>query len=229
MPERSEYNLLYKTLQMSSNSERDCKFNCDKEYKDRQETGRRQQMGEAADSKLNDHENAVDNCADKILSKTGEKNIKLNRLETYNYNDNFCNCWTEFFVENKQTAPWEIIKLMGNPPFVIYSHKRPMIKQLRTRAPVLGSFSFLTFVGMSRSSIEGNKTYLQLTTATMECNNGCRHDHKVQELGNAAKEKANDASRAIKNAAEYVGDKAGELKNKTKQKIQEGADAIKSH
>ncbi|XGW02621.1 hypothetical protein V3C99_014567 [Haemonchus contortus] len=50
---------------MSSNSEKDCKFNCNKEYKDRQETGRHQQMGKAADSKLNDPENAVDNCADK--------------------------------------------------------------------------------------------------------------------------------------------------------------------
>ncbi|KAK5969424.1 hypothetical protein GCK32_001408 [Trichostrongylus colubriformis] len=43
----------------------DGKFNSNKEYKDRQEDGRHQQMGEAADSKLNDPENAVDNCADK--------------------------------------------------------------------------------------------------------------------------------------------------------------------
>ncbi|PIO73983.1 hypothetical protein TELCIR_04019 [Teladorsagia circumcincta] len=41
------------------------KFNSNKQNKDRQEEGRHHQMGDAADSKLNDSENAVDNCADK--------------------------------------------------------------------------------------------------------------------------------------------------------------------
>ncbi|KAK5982193.1 hypothetical protein GCK32_019536 [Trichostrongylus colubriformis] len=54
-------------------------------------------------------------------------------------------------------------------------------------------------------------------------------DHKAQEMGNAAKEKINDAGRAVRNTAEKVADKAGELKDKAKQKIQEGADSMKSH
>ncbi|KAK6044665.1 hypothetical protein COOONC_17830 [Cooperia oncophora] len=57
----------------------------------------------------------------------------------------------------------------------------------------------------------------------------CDHDthHKDQDFGDAAKEKLNNAGRAIKHTAEKIGDKAGELKDKTKQKIQEGVDAVK--
>ncbi|XGW02608.1 hypothetical protein V3C99_014560 [Haemonchus contortus] len=50
-----------------------------------------------------------------------------------------------------------------------------------------------------------------------------------QDFGSAAKEKLHDAGQAIKHTAENIGDKAGELKDKAMNKIQEGADAIKSH
>ncbi|XGW02604.1 hypothetical protein V3C99_014556 [Haemonchus contortus] len=53
--------------------------------------------------------------------------------------------------------------------------------------------------------------------------------NKGQGFGSAAKEKLHDAGQAIKHTAENIGDKAGELKDKAMNKIQEGADAIKSH
>ncbi|KAK5967165.1 hypothetical protein GCK32_017318 [Trichostrongylus colubriformis] len=48
--------------------------------------------------------------------------------------------------------------------------------------------------------------------------------NKAQELGHAAKEKMNDAGRAVKNAAEKAGDK-----DKAGQKMHQGADAVKRH
>ncbi|KAK6022226.1 hypothetical protein OSTOST_12086 [Ostertagia ostertagi] len=53
--------------------------------------------------------------------------------------------------------------------------------------------------------------------------------HNAQEAGNTAKGKLNEAGRAIKNTAEKVADKAGELKDKAKEKIQDGVDAIKGN
>ncbi|PIO73980.1 hypothetical protein TELCIR_04016 [Teladorsagia circumcincta] len=53
--------------------------------------------------------------------------------------------------------------------------------------------------------------------------------HMTQDTGDSAKGKLNEAGRAIKNTAEKVADKAVELKDKAKEKIQDGVDKIKGH
>ncbi|KAK6014016.1 hypothetical protein OSTOST_20635 [Ostertagia ostertagi] len=53
--------------------------------------------------------------------------------------------------------------------------------------------------------------------------------NKTQELGHAAKEKMNDAGRAMKNAAEKAGDKAEELKDQAGQKMHDAKEAMKRH
>ncbi|KAK5969431.1 hypothetical protein GCK32_001415 [Trichostrongylus colubriformis] len=47
----------------------------------------------------------------------------------------------------------------------------------------------------------------------------CHNCHEKKDIGTAAKEKLNDAGRAIKNTAEKIGDKAVELKDKAKDAI----------
>ncbi|VDO05120.1 unnamed protein product [Haemonchus placei] len=49
------------------------------------------------------------------------------------------------------------------------------------------------------------------------------------DLGSGAKEKLQVAGQVIRQTAENIGDMAGELKDKAMNKIQDGADAIKSH
>ncbi|PIO73977.1 hypothetical protein TELCIR_04013 [Teladorsagia circumcincta] len=53
--------------------------------------------------------------------------------------------------------------------------------------------------------------------------------HMTQDTGDSAKGKLNEAGRAIKNTAEKVADKAVELKDKAKEKIQDGVDKIKGN
>ncbi|PIO52702.1 hypothetical protein TELCIR_25990 [Teladorsagia circumcincta] len=53
--------------------------------------------------------------------------------------------------------------------------------------------------------------------------------NKAQELGHTAKEKMNDAGRAVKNAAEKAGDKAEELKDQAGQKMHDAKEAMKRH
>ncbi|PIO73978.1 hypothetical protein TELCIR_04014 [Teladorsagia circumcincta] len=53
--------------------------------------------------------------------------------------------------------------------------------------------------------------------------------HMTQDTGDSAKGKLNETGRAIKNTAEKVADKAVELKDKAKEKIQDGVDKIKGN
>ncbi|PIO73648.1 hypothetical protein TELCIR_04374, partial [Teladorsagia circumcincta] len=53
--------------------------------------------------------------------------------------------------------------------------------------------------------------------------------HMTQDTGDSAKGKLNEAGQAIKHTAEKVADKAVELKDKAKEKIQDGVDKIKGH
>ncbi|PIO73982.1 hypothetical protein TELCIR_04018 [Teladorsagia circumcincta] len=56
------------------------------------------------------------------------------------------------------------------------------------------------------------------------CDDDCALDH--EHVGSAAKGKLNSAGQAIMETAQSIGDKAVELKDKAKDMIQDGVDAI---
>ncbi|KAK6046073.1 hypothetical protein COOONC_16422 [Cooperia oncophora] len=100
------------------------------------------------------------------------------------------------------------------------------LKRLATRKAKMNDTPFVHQTGISGLHPERE---VRLVDDHTICQGNCDHDthHKDQDFGDAAKEKLNNAGRAIKHTAEKIGDKAGELKDKTKQKIQEGVDAVK--